>query len=482
MEKSAHLNLKILPAIFVLAFGMTSCNNEEAAPISPGPGVALQNYSVTPPLIKNLPTGAQAFAIIGSDDRLPQSPNFVFGGSADGAGLLSNADGSFTVIVNHEDNYAVSRLKLDRNLQPLTGEYIMSSDQGRWRLCSATLATPAEHGFGPLYLTCGESGIESMIHAVDPNGAPNSSRLLPALGKWSAENAVPLPAGAYPGRTLVIIGDDDSGTNGGQLVLYLGNSTGDLDNGSLYVLARADDNIREIDLQEGTQYTVVFRKIDNQTNLTGQEIDAKAAELKAIAFGRVEDIDYRKGAGNEREIYFIVTGQNNTGVNADYSRTKYGRVYRLLLNQTDPTQGTIELILTGDDRSGLARQFQNPDNICVTANYFYAQEDPNGYGDETHDSYIYQYRLAGGTLNVIMELDHHRGVSKYNVGGDSRFGSWEYGTMIDISDHIGVAGAFLICIQPHTWTGDQYRGIDGGTLRPNENQASQIVVVTGLPR
>ncbi|MGH7496364.1 MAG: hypothetical protein ACREOO_28775 [bacterium] len=81
-----------------------------------------------------------------------------------------------------------------------------------------------------------------------------------------------------------------------------------------------------------------------------------------------------------------------------------------------------------------------------------------------------------------MELDHSRGESKYNVGGASRFGSWEYGTMLDISDHIGVANAFLLCIQPHTWTGDQYRGVDGGALRANENQASQIIVVTGLAR
>ncbi len=170
----------------------------------------------------------------------------------------------------------------------------MSSDQGRWRLCSAFLATPAEHGFGPLYLTCGESGIESMIHALDPNGAPNTSRLLPALGKWNAENAVPLPASAFPGKTLVIIGDDDSGTNGGQVALYIGNSTGDLDGGSLYVLARADSNVREMDIQAGTPYGIVFKKIDNQANLTGQEVDAKAAALKAIAFGRVEDLDYRK--------------------------------------------------------------------------------------------------------------------------------------------------------------------------------------------
>jgi hypothetical protein len=230
----------------------------------------------------------------------------------------------------------------------------------------------------------------------------------------------------------------------------------------------------------GGQHDIVFQKIENQTALTGTEIDAKTAELNAIAFGRVEDIDYRPGNG--REIYFNVTGQNNTGVNADYSRTKYGRVYRLTLDASDPTKGKLEVILDGDDRAGLARQFQNPDNICVTKNYVYVQEDPNGYGDEQHDAYIYQYNLANRTLNVVMELDHRRGDSKYNVGGDSRFGSWEYGTLIDISNLTGISDTFLLCIQPHTWTGDQYKNVDGGSLRPNENQASQILIVKGLPR
>jgi hypothetical protein len=33
-------------------------------------------------------------------------------------------------------------------------------------LCGATMATPAEHGFGPLYLTAGESG--KSLHGLNP--------------------------------------------------------------------------------------------------------------------------------------------------------------------------------------------------------------------------------------------------------------------------------------------------------------------------
>jgi hypothetical protein len=54
--------------------------------------------------------------------------------------------------------------------------------------------------------------------------------------------------------------------------------------------------------------------------------------LKGIKFGRVEDLDYKRFRCWSREIYFNVTGQNTTGTNADASRTKYGRVYKLNLD------------------------------------------------------------------------------------------------------------------------------------------------------
>jgi hypothetical protein len=474
-----------------LSFGACKDDTTNSTPIST---VSLKNHSTTPALVKNVMPGVEVFSLIGSDDKLAQSPAFVFGGSADGAGLLKNSDGTFTYIVNHEDNFSVSRITLDNTFKPVKGEYIVNSDAGQWRLCSATMATPEEHGFGPVYLTCGETDNESMIHAVNPTGAPNTSRILSSFGRWCSENAVPLPKVSYPGKTVVIIGDDDSrSTATGQVAMYLSNTVGDLDNGSLYALARTDNNQREMDMVKGQSYPIEFRKIDNPQSLTGAQINTLCeSQLKTIGFGRVEDVDYRKGnAANGREIFFTVTGMNYSGNNADKNRTKYGRIYRLVLNENDPTKGNLEVILDGDiagaARSATASEasFQDPDNICVTTNYVYIQEDPNGYGDETHDAYIYQYNLATKELKLVMELDHRRtatDAAKYNVGGTSKFGTWEYGAMIDVSDQLGVANTFMLCIQPHTWTGDAYKNPDGGTKRPTENQASQILILKGLPR
>ncbi|MCS7019939.1 MAG: DUF839 domain-containing protein [Cytophagales bacterium] len=481
--------VKVAGCLSMTALALTACNSSSKEEVSK---IVLKDHSVTPALVKKMPgfENIQVFSLFGSDDKLPASPNFVFGGSADGAGIMKLANGQYALLVNHEDNFAVSRLVLDETFKPVSGEYVLNSTGGIWRLCSATLATPEEHGFGPLFLTCGESGEESRTHGLnptDPATMASTSRELPGLGRWSAENAVPLNKNAYPGRTVIIIGDDDSGTTGGgQVAMYVSDRVGDLANGKLYMLRRTDRNQREMDMRVGTVYDVEFVEIENHTTLTGRQINEAVNRLGAISFGRVEDIDYRKGsAANNRELYFCVTGQNNTGVNAGYSRTKYGRVYKLNLDANNPLRGKLEVILDGDDRQGPARLFQNPDNIFVGENYVYIQEDPNGYGDETHDAYIYQYDIRTKQLRPVIECDHRRNASdaaKYNVNGRSALGSWEYGAMIDISDVIGSPDTYVVCVQPHTWRGTQYRGVDGGTLRPNEDQASQLIVIKGLPK
>ncbi|WP_396220005.1 alkaline phosphatase PhoX [Gemmatimonas sp.] len=468
---------------------VAACSDDNSTDVKPVTPVTLKNQSVTPALIKSLVSGVEVFSLVSSDDVLAGSPNYRFGGSADGAGLIKNTDGSFTVLANHEDNFAVSRVRFDKDLKPISGDYVVNSTAGRYRLCSATLATVAEHGFSA-FITAGESNEESEILAVDPSGPANTPKYLAAFGRFNTENAVPLPKVAYPNRTVVIIGDDDSGAEGGQVAMYLSSTVGDLDNGSLYVLARTDNNSRERDMVIGQTYPVQFRQIANQKTLTGRQINVAGAALNQIRFSRVEDVDYRKGSdANNREIYFVATGQNNTGVNADYNRTKYGRAYRLRLDASNPLVGTLELIADGDDKSATnpARLFQNLDNIYVGQNYVYLQEDDNGYGDETHDAYIYQYNIATRELKPVMEMDHRRtapDAALYNAVGARPAGKagWEYGAMVDVSSELGQENTFMIALQPHSWRGTKYQGVDGGTLRPTENQASMLVLVKGLPR
>lgn len=468
--------------------------------------VNYQNHSVTPPLVtvnNYVFPQVQTYAIVGTSDTIPATPTFRYGGSSDGAGILKNSSGSYTAVVNHEDNYAVSRITLDSTFAPVGGEYILNSNAGMWRLCSATLATPQTHGFGPTFITCGESSAESMTHMVDVYGNPildsttsANTTLATGIGHWNAENAVPLPLATY-NQTVVIIGDDDSGPNGGQVALYIGNSVGDLNDGHLYVLRRTDLNQRERDIIPGQTYPVEFVEIPNATALTGAQIDAySSATLKAIEFQRVEDLDYRKGSPSAaREIYFNATG----AATADsIDRTVWGRVYRLVLDSANPLNGTVECVLNGDDKSlsNPGRLLYQPDNICVTEDFVYVQEDPNGYTFPTsaqyvHDARIYQYDIITGTFEILLEADHHRSapdsaIYNRNSAGtawqNSPIGGWEFGAMTDLSDVTGVENSFLLCVQPHTWRYPHFAGIDGGTLRPSEKQGSQLLVITGVPR
>lgn len=466
--------------------GFAGCDKNDAPDNPTDTGIKLENRSVTPALVNKLSgfENLEIFTLIGSDDSLP---GYRFAGSADGSGMIKDGE-NYLLYVNNEDNYSVSKLTLDKNLKPIAGTYALNSDGGQWRLCSGTMARPEEHGFGPLYLSAGESDVEAMVHGIVPTSSQSNStpRGLAGLGRWSAENAVPLNKNAYPGKTIILTGEDASDASGGQLVMYTSNTVGDLDNGSQYMLRRVDSNQVETTMAEGASFDVEFVKIDNHKTLTGAQIQAMVDPLKAIKFGRVEDIDYRKGsAANNREIYFNVTGQDKTGVNAAGVRTKWGRTYKLVLDATNPLKGKLTCILDGDLDMGKAKDFQNPDNVCVTENYVYIQEDSNGYGTEDHDAYIYQYNIATGELKKVFELDHRRtaaDAAKYNVGGTSTKGSWEYGSLVDISDLIGVPNTFSLCIQPHTWTDAKYAGIDGGSKRPTEKQASQVLIVKGLAR
>lgn len=476
----------------ILGFAMIStffsCNSDESVNNDTDTNpIELKNHSITPAFIKAMTgfSSLQTFSLFSSEDTFVETPGFVFGGSADGSGLFKNSDGTFSFLVNNEDNFAVSKIKFNQNFKPVAGEYVLNSNGAGNRLCSATLVTPEIHGFGPLFLTAGESSNESQVHALTPydTKANNSTpRPVTGFGRWCAENAVPLPKQAFSGQTVVLLGDDDSGTYGGQLVMYK-STTGDLNNGKVYVIKRTDNITNERTMTENTTYPVQFVEITDAKTNTGLQNNQAAQAANAIVFGRVEDIDYRKDSGKEREIYFNVTGQDNSGVNADNSRSKYGRVYKLVLDTNNPLSGQLTLVLDGDDRSGKAKQFQNVDNICVTKNFVYIQEDSNGYGDETHDAYIYQYNIATKELKVVFELDHKRTdpTNKF-LSASSAFGSWEYGALIDVSETIGVPDTFMLSIQPHSWKTEAFKGVDGGTIRPNENQGSQVILIKGLAR
>lgn len=422
-----------------------------------------------------------AYTLISTSDTIPGYPNFVYGGAPDGQGFLKNPDGTgYIMVTNHENTYAVSRVYLDKKLNPVKGEYIVNTDGGMFRLCSGSLATPEEHGFSkPIFLTTGESNVNAMTHAIDPIATANpsdQSRVKPALGKFSGENAVPLPKDAYPGKTVIILGED---AGNGQVYLYVSNTMGDLDNGKFYALRRTDLNQVETAMTKGNTYDVEFVEVPNAKNLTGAEIENLNSSLKSIQFARVEDLDYQKGGGAKgREVYFVATG-----VSGQPEKTYWGRVYHLTMNASDPLKGKLSIIEDGDLNPG--KDIINPDNLCVTENYVYIQEDGDSFfPGASHNSLIWQHTIASGTKKVFVDLKNKTlGNTKYNPGNDQRYATWEHGAMIDISKNIDVPNTFLINIHAHTWVdGDKFLNPSKATSVQPYKAGGQTLILTGVPR
>jgi hypothetical protein len=485
---------KTLAMALGLAMTVVACNNNDEETTK----VVLKDYSVNPLLVKALP-GFESLTmntLISSDDVLPESPEFVFGAQPDGAGLLKNPNGKgYIMINNHEILRGASRVFLDETFKPTKGEYIIDGDGGTWRLCSATLAMPEEHGFGPAFLTAGESGIESMVHNLDPLGGidkKNKKRTVALLGKASMENAVPLNKNAYPGKTVIIIGEDDTP---GQVLVYVSNTVGDLNNGKLYFLRRTNQDQIETNMDLGTSYDVEFVEVDNAATSFGTEIAAQTQTKKAINFARVEDLDYGKGsAANNRQIYFTATGISASDkVTPIANYTMWGRVYKLTMNETDPLKGKLEVILDGSKGSFDAtpgKDMVNPDNICVTKNFVYVQEDGDSfYKNTAHDGRVWQFNIATKAFKPMIEFNHRRGdatfEAKYNntpnVTQKTSLSSWEYGAMYDISDLIGSPNTFLLNLHPHTWLDPKYLNADGSTVSGN-SEGGQVVIVKGVEK
>ena len=253
----------------------------------------------------------------------------------------------------------------------------------------------------------------------------------------------------------------------------------DLDNGKFYSLRRKDKNQIETAITKGNVYDVEFVEVPNAKNLTGAEIENLNPTLGSIQFARVEDLDYRKGGGaNGRELYFVATG-----VSGSPDKTYWGRMYRLKLDANSPLTGKLDIVADGADKPG--SDLINPDNVCATENYVYIQEDGDSFfPGATHNSWICQYNIATGVKKPFMEMKNKDfGGTKYNPTSDMRFGLWEHGAMVDISDIIGVSGAFTINIHPHTWVeNDKFLNQSKATSIQSYKSGGQTLIITNVPK
>ncbi|MBD3891068.1 PhoX family protein [Olleya marilimosa] len=482
-----------------LGFGLVGCEGENGLDGTNGqdgqdftPTQELfSNKSALDPLVdisSNFNT-VKAYSLISSTDYLPNGFRLV--GAQDGAGLLKDGN-EYIYVVNAEDDYSVSRIRFDENMRPIKGEWLLNAGVADFaRQCSGTMWEAAIHGgTQDIFLSASES-IAYDVKAIDPwveTPTPTADFGLDALGEFSWENAVPLPQNSYAGKTVIIGGDDDSSGSEGQVIMYLSeNGDADLTNGKIYVLRLKEmsDGIggvqdvapntvyNEGSLDFGMTYDVEFVEIENGASMTKNEMETACSNVFASQFMRVEDVDYQKGSdANGRNVYFAVTGRGpGAGTYNDW-----GTVYKLNLDANNPLQGQLTQVVSGNtdtnNQDGNLSSLQSPDNICVTENYIYIQEDPNSFS-RGHAARIYQTDLNGNNPTAVLDLKIESNLSP--TGSSSLSG--EFGALIDISDKVGVPDTFILNLQPHYWKSDDFIS----TNLPH-NQGGQIVLLQGLPR
>ncbi|WP_405415042.1 alkaline phosphatase PhoX [Maribacter sp. Asnod1-A12] len=454
---------------------------------------------------------AELNMIMSSADILESDSTFVYGSYMDGAALFPAEDGNYALINNLEADYSIARIMLNSDLQPLQGDYIVNSTATAFTaMCSGSAITVDEHGFGPLYLSGGEWGGNAKgVFKVNPFRATEDRvevERLPALGEWSTENAVVIGKDAYTTQTVVFMGDDHSDNTYPQahFGMYVG-QRGDLYGGELYVLRGKNPvesapgeggQLFEMGMSEDIAYDVEWVEV---TERTIDELNQEAIDLGAIGFQRIEDIDWRRGTAEaQREIYFNATGrirEDNPDLNL--RGTGFGRVYKLELNETDPTaDAVLTVVVDGDLEGGKGDGMHSPDNILVTENYAYIQEDPNGYADLNADisgfAKLWQLDLNTGDFVEVMECNQTFASS---VGIGNTDSIWEITGLFDVTDIIGASEpTFIGGAQVHGWNfsttpdtavrADGLKFVDPTAI--NEGSAalegSVIFKLTGLPR
>lgn len=470
--------------------GENGQDGQNGQDFTPSPSLFTNKSTLNPLVaIKSSFNTVSAFSLISSTDVL--SNGFRLVGAQDGAGFLKDGD-EYIYVVNSEDDFAVSRIRFDKNLTPIKGDWLLNSGVADFaRQCSGTMWEASIHGGNKdIFLSASES-LSYDVKGIDPwveTPTPTADFGLDALGEFSWENAVPLPKGAYAGKTVIIGGDDDSSGSEGQVTMYLSeNGDADLDNGKIYVLRYKQVsngaggiidvapntvyNEGQLDFQK--TYAIEFVEIVDGAALTKNEMETACTNVFASQFMRVEDVDYQKGSdANSRNVFFAVTGRGpGRGTYNDW-----GTVYKLELDATNPLEGKLTQIVSGNtdtnNMDGNLAALQSPDNICVTENFVYVQEDPNSFS-RNHGAQIYQTDLSGNNAKVVLEL-----IVENNLDptGSSDF-SGEFGALIDISDKVGVPDTFILNLQPHYWESDAFVS----SSLPH-NQGGQIVLLQGLPR
>jgi hypothetical protein len=194
-------------------------------------------------------------------------------------------------------------------------------------------------------------------------------------------------------------------------------------------------------------------------------------------FVRIEDMAFDKRPGMSNVVYLADTGRGATSAGINPFTSSNGRIWRMILDPSDPTKVTsLSILIEGDDNPvRTVLEIHQPDNLETTANGLYITEDPGGNNQfdaqqqiddaRATPARIWQYKFSDSSLNRIFKVDHfldETAVDKDEATTAGRWGDWETTGIVDVSSSFG-PGTFLVNVQAHTL----YTEIDTTTAPDN---------------
>ncbi len=532
-----------LAALTALALLATISGSTVAAP--GGQGKAGFRTSIQAMVVAgdDAPAGTVIDPLVTVGDEIDDG--FVFDSIPDGISLIRHGKGTVELFVNHETslvpfpivtntdgsvtrfddftNSHVDRLVLNqKSAGVVEASDAIPSDANYQRFCSNFLAGP-EHGFDRRILFTNEEATDVVNRVGLAWPAPSTFGSQPeqagvvvaldvetgeyktiyGMGRHNHENSVAIPG--YD-DLVILSGDDTFSAPASQLYSYIAPDTDAVwnDTGDLWAFVSDDPAINDYgDLSLGMSVPGSFIKVPRDiatglsTPTTAQTVLENWSNANNVfQFIRVEDIAYDRNdpkvvyfadTGEPRAIADPATGRLRRGPSGTMGPYPNGRIFKMVLDEEDPTQVTSLSVLIDADPAGpgVPGVMHQPDNLETTADSLLIQEDPgshnqfaltnpNGVGAR-----VWRYDLSSGTLDAVLEVDQSLDEAVgYDVdtGGAARLGAWESSGIIDASSIWG-DDWFLLDVQAGSLILESTAGNLGGIAVQFEREGGQLLRV-----
>jgi hypothetical protein len=473
------------------------------------------------------PGGVVIDPIISVGDTL--GSGFVFDSIPDGIAFTQSGQGRVDLYVNHEtslvpfpgtltdfSNSHVDQLALNRwSGGVLQGSDAIPSDANYQRFCSNYLATAAEGFDRPILFTNEEAtdivnreGLAwpapsafgsqpeqaGVVVALDIESG--EYRTIYGMGRHNHENSVPIPG--YD-DLVVLSGDDTFTAPSSQLYSYIADDTDALwaDEGELWAFVGEAGFNDYGDLALGDDISGEFIPVPREVAVADQNaLEAWSNANNVFQFIRIEDIAYDRNdphvvyfadTGEPRAIADPATGRLMRGPSGTAGPYPNGRLFRMVLDDDDPTLVDSLSILIDADAGGYNNPgvIHQPDNIETTANSLLIQEDPG-----SHNQYalsnpagvgarVWMYDLSTGALDAVIEVDQSLDETPgYDIdpGAAANRGAWESSGIIDAASIWG-PGWFLIDVQAGSLILEREDGMLGDRAVTFEREGGQLLRV-----